>query len=144
MSSGQFWSHSHALSVQLLVAYCTLFCFSLLSPARHLNKYYQQAAISIVGTQSLLYAYESAEKAKLSFCVMSSQAQIETSQEVEMEEDYPMLQLNPAFQQLCASLFPSNPSSTFGVRHSLFRPRRRAPMKESPLHAAMAELMKRR
>ncbi|KAK8450336.1 hypothetical protein SEVIR_6G008500v4 [Setaria viridis] len=71
-------------------------------------------------------------------------AQIETSQEVEMEEDYPMLQLNPAFQQLCASLFPSNPSSTFGVRHSLFRPRRRAPMKESPLHAAMAELMKRR
>jgi hypothetical protein len=37
-----------------------------------------------------LYAYESAEKAKLSFCVMSSQAQIETNQEVEVEED-PMI-----------------------------------------------------
>jgi hypothetical protein len=70
-------------------------------------------------------------------------AQIETSQEVEMEEDYPMQQENPSFLQLCASLFPSNQRSTFRVRHSLFRPRRRAPLKESPLHVAMAAIMKR-
>ncbi|CAO2164701.1 unnamed protein product [Urochloa humidicola] len=69
-------------------------------------------------------------------------AQIETSQEVEMEEDYPM-QENPSFLQLCASLFPSKQNSAFRVRHSLFRPRRRAPLKESPLHVAMAAIMKR-
>ncbi|CAD6266318.1 unnamed protein product [Miscanthus lutarioriparius] len=68
--------------------------------------------------------------------------QTETSQEVEMEEDYPMQQ-NPSFLQLCASLFPSNGSTTFRVRHSLFRLRRRAPVKESPLHVAMAAIMKR-
>ncbi|CAO2190115.1 unnamed protein product [Urochloa humidicola] len=68
-------------------------------------------------------------------------AQIETSQEVEME-DFPMQQ-NPSFLQLCASLFPSKQSSAFRVRHSLFRPRRQAPLKESPLHVAMAAIMKR-
>ncbi|WVZ95494.1 hypothetical protein U9M48_041250 [Paspalum notatum var. saurae] len=70
-------------------------------------------------------------------------AQIESSQEVEMEEDYPLQQENPSFMQLCASLFPSNQRSTFRVHHSLFRPRRRCPIKESPLHAAMAAIMKR-
>ncbi|CAO2205497.1 unnamed protein product [Urochloa humidicola] len=70
-------------------------------------------------------------------------AQIGTSQEVEMEEDYPMQEENPSFLQLCASLFPSKQSTPFRVRHSLFRPRRRAPLKESPLHAAMAAIMKR-
>ncbi|XP_066326366.1 bromodomain-containing factor 1-like [Miscanthus floridulus] len=69
--------------------------------------------------------------------------QTETSQEVEMEEDYPMQQENPSFLQLCASLCPSNGSTTFRVRHSLFRPRRRAPVKASPLHVAMAAIMKR-
>ncbi|KAJ1255637.1 hypothetical protein BS78_K176500 [Paspalum vaginatum] len=69
-------------------------------------------------------------------------AQIESSQEeVEMEEDYPLQQENPSFVQLCASLFPSNQRSTFRGRHSLFYPRRRAPLKESPLHAAMAAIM---
>jgi hypothetical protein len=96
-----------------------------------------------VGTKSLLHAYESTEKVKLSFCVMSSQGQTETSQAVEMEEDYPMQQENPSFLQLCTSLFPTNASTTFRVRHSLFRPRREAPLKESPLHVAMAAIMKR-
>jgi len=66
-----------------------------------------------------------------------------TSQEIEMEEDYPIQQENPLFLQLRASLFPSNWSSTFRGRHSLFRPRRRAPVKASPLHVAMAAIMKR-
>ncbi|CAL5009507.1 unnamed protein product [Urochloa decumbens] len=73
---------------------------------------------------------------------LQQKAQMETGQEVEMDEDYPM-QENPSFLQLCASLFPSKQSSAFRVRHSLFRPRRRAPLKESPLHVAMAAIMKR-
>jgi hypothetical protein len=103
-------------------------------------------ATTTVGTKSLLHAgYESMEKkVKLSFCVVSSQGQTETtSQEIEMEEDYPIQQENPLFLQLRASLFPSNWSSTFRGRHSLFRPRRRAPVKASPLHVAMAAIMKR-
>ncbi|KAL6658752.1 hypothetical protein ACP70R_002792 [Stipagrostis hirtigluma subsp. patula] len=70
------------------------------------------------------------------------QAQIETSQEVEMEDD-PILQENHSFLRLCASLFPINQSSTFRGRHSLFRQRRKVPLKESPLHAAMTVIMKR-
>ncbi|OEL31511.1 hypothetical protein BAE44_0007468 [Dichanthelium oligosanthes] len=92
---------------------------------------------------NMLGLIEPKEKAKLTFSVMSSQAQMETSQEVEMEEDYPMQQENPSFLQLCASLFPCNQRPTFRVRHSLFRPRRRAPLKESPLHVAIAGMMKR-
>nr|CAB3481855.1 unnamed protein product [Digitaria exilis] len=70
--------------------------------------------------------------------------QIETSQEVEMEEDYPIQQENPSFLELCASLFPGTQrSSTFSIRRSLFLPRRRAPLKESPLHVAIAAMMKR-
>lgn len=71
------------------------------------------------------------------------QQKMENCQEVEMEEDYPLQQENPSFMQLCASLFPSNQRSIFRGRHSLFRRRRRAPFKESPLHTAMAAIMKR-
>uniref|UniRef100_A0A0A9CAP2 Uncharacterized protein n=1 Tax=Arundo donax TaxID=35708 RepID=A0A0A9CAP2_ARUDO len=69
-------------------------------------------------------------------------AQIDSSQEVEME-DYPIQQENPSFLQLCARLFPGDQSSIFRGRHSLFRRRRQAPLKESPLHVAMTALMKR-
>ncbi|GJN39878.1 hypothetical protein PR202_gb29028 [Eleusine coracana subsp. coracana] len=69
-------------------------------------------------------------------------AQMESSpEEVEME-DYPVQQENPSFMQLCANLFPSNQSSIFRGRHSLFRRQRRGPLKEGPLHAAIAAIMK--
>ncbi|TVU43745.1 hypothetical protein EJB05_10236, partial [Eragrostis curvula] len=68
-------------------------------------------------------------------------AQMESSPEVEMEDD-PFQQENPSFMKLCASLFPSNQSSIFRGRHSLFQRQRRVPLKESPLHAAMAAIMK--
>jgi hypothetical protein len=69
-------------------------------------------------------------------------AQMESSPDAEME-DYPAQQVNPVFMQLCATLFPSDPNSIFRGRHSLFGRRRRAPIKEGPLHAAFAELLKR-
>ncbi|GJN12655.1 hypothetical protein PR202_ga30950 [Eleusine coracana subsp. coracana] len=85
-------------------------------------------------TPSQPYEYSEAEH--------HQKAQMESSpEEVEME-DYPVQQENPSFMQLCASLFPSNQSSIFRGRHSLFRRQRRAPLKEGPLHAAIAAIMK--
>ncbi|KAG8046311.1 hypothetical protein GUJ93_ZPchr0008g12241 [Zizania palustris] len=66
----------------------------------------------------------------------------ESSQEDEME-DYPIQQENHLFLQLCARLFPSNQSSVFRGRPSLFHQQRRVPSKGSPLHAAIAAIMKR-
>ena len=67
----------------------------------------------------------------------------ETSQEIEME-DYPIQKENQSFLQLCARLFPSNQSSVFRGRHSLFRQQQRqVSMKGSPLSAAITAIMKR-
>uniref|UniRef100_A0A0D3GGF8 Uncharacterized protein n=1 Tax=Oryza barthii TaxID=65489 RepID=A0A0D3GGF8_9ORYZ len=67
----------------------------------------------------------------------------ETSQEIEME-DYPIQKENQSFLQLCARLFPSNQSSVFRGRHSLFQQQQRqVSMKGSPLSAAITAIMKR-
>ncbi|EEE65677.1 hypothetical protein OsJ_21293 [Oryza sativa Japonica Group] len=69
--------------------------------------------------------------------------QKQTSQEIEME-DYPIQKENQSFLQLCARLFPSNQSSVFRGRHSLFQQQQRqVSMKGSPLSAAITAIMKR-
>lgn len=59
--------------------------------------------------------------------------QVKTEENIAQQENHMVL-------KLCASLFPSNPNSLWRGPHSLAR--RPVAVRESPIHAAVATLMK--
>lgn len=121
------FSHTHMRSWYA----CTSCSFYLLIPIYTI----------ILGWKTMVHSIP--RNSKHWFYFISSQEPTETSQEIEME-DYPIQKENQSFLQLCARLFPSNQSSVFRGRHSLFQQQQRqVSMKGSPLSAAITAIMKR-